>query len=174
METGKITITKLNGANCLIWSTQLEALLRARGLRKYVAEQGSTTMVGTSESTAAAGAKPDEALTSKQRSEVRAAIICTIEAECIPMVAGDMEPCVMWKKLSDANLSKCKAPLHTLRNRLLNMRLERDESIREYVNRICTIERQLAFSGTIVNDGDKKHALLNGIRYDFRAYGSVS
>ena len=77
----KITIAKLNRPNYMIWSTQLEALLRVQCLWKFVAEQGSTTVERTSESTAVSGAKSDEASTSKQQSEVRAAIICTIEAE---------------------------------------------------------------------------------------------
>ena len=83
------------------------------------------------------------------------------------MVVSAMDSRVVSKKLSDANMSMCKSSVHTLRNRLLNMRLESDESIHEYVNRICPIQRQLAFSGTIANNGDRKYALLNGMRPEF-------
>lgn len=66
--------------------------------------------------------------------------------------------------LADANKSKCTASVHTLRNRLLNLKMDQGTSIREYVNAICTIERQLAFAGKVVDDGDKMYALLNGHR----------
>ena len=42
--------------------------------------------------------------------------------------------------------------------------METSETVREYVNRICTIERQLSYAGATVDDADKKYALFNGLR----------
>lgn len=161
MDTAKVTITHLNGTNYLIWSTQVEALLRARGLWKYI--DGSNMEV-----TSASEAKVEQ-----ERSSARAAIICTIEPEYISMVAGDQDPKLMWKKLSDSNKSKCVASVHTLRNKLLNITMSQQESVREFVNRICTIERQLSFAGKHIDEDDKKYALLNGVRAEFEVKKTI-
>ena len=96
-----------------------------------------------------------------------AATICSIESEYIPMVAAERDPIKVWKMLADANKSKCTASVHTLQNRLLNLKMAQGMSIRQFVNEICTIERQLAFAGKNVDESDKKYALLNGLRNEF-------
>ena len=36
-----------------------------------------------------------------------------------------------------------------------------------FVDKICTIERELAFAGKVIDDDDKKYALLNGLRDEY-------
>lgn len=166
MDTAKVSIAKLNGENYLIWSTQLEALLHARGLCKHVGPETIADTERVSGVTTAPVIEQSDTI-AKEKSTVRATILCTIEPEYISMVAGDTDPRVMWRKLSDANKSKCQASLYTLRNNLLNMSMMHGETVLEYVNRICTIERQLSFAGKVTDDSDKKYALLNGLRSEF-------
>ena len=168
MDTAKISITKLNGSNYLIWATQVEALLQARGLWKYIEGDETQTPVDPTRLV-----DTNTEVVAKEKNSVRATIICTIEPEYISVVAGEGDPKVMWTKLADANKSKCTASLHTLRNKLLNMSMHSGETIREYVNRLCTIERQLAFAGKIVDDSDKKYALLNGLRPEFEVKKTI-
>ena len=119
------------------------------------------------------GARPAGEEVAKEKDSTRATIICTIEPEYIPMIAGDRDPKVMWTKLADANKSNCIASIHTLRNKLLNISMIEGESIRSYVNRLCTIERQLAFAGKEVDETDKKYALLNGLRSEFEVKKTI-
>lgn len=173
MDTTKFAISKLNGTNYLIWATQIEALLKAKGIWKYVCHDGSAFVEATSETTTTAATAKETETMMKEKSVACATIICTIEPEYIPMVAGEDDPRTIWKKLSDANMSKCKASTHTLRNRLLNMTMEPSETVREYVNRICTIERKLSFAGKIVDVSDKKYSLLNGLRNEFEVKKTI-
>lgn len=154
MDVSKVVITKLNGENYLIWATQVEALLQARDLWKYI--DGSHEEVGNT-----------SADVKKHKSMARAAIICSVETEYVPMIAGTKDPKEMWDMLADSNKSKCTASVHTLRNRLLNIRMDQGMTIRSYVNEICTLERQLAFAGKVVDVDDKKFALLNGLRPEY-------
>lgn len=102
MDTAKVSIARLNGENYLVWSTQLEALLLARGLWKHV---GSETSVGTARVPDETTAPVNEATIVKEKNTGRATILCTIEPEYISMVAGDTDPRIMWRKLSDASVS---------------------------------------------------------------------
>lgn len=163
MDTGKVTITKLDGSNYLIWATQIEALLQARGIWEHV--DGTAVIPARTADTFAQ--------VMKSRNMARAAIICSIEAEYVPMVAADRDPQVIWDKLADMHKSKCTASIHTLRSRLLNLRMEQGTSIRAFVNEICTIERQLSFAGKIVEEDDKKYALLNGLRKEYHVKKTI-
>ena len=160
MDVTKVVIAKLNGTNYLVWATQMQALLQARDLWKHVGEP----MVSVPTVTAAGTSGNEDA---KEECMARAMIICGIEAEFIPMVAAEQNPRKVWKLLADANNSKCTASIHTLRNRLLNMRMEQGTTIREFANAICTIERELAFAGKTIDNDDKKYALLNGLRDEY-------
>ncbi len=153
VDVGKVVIRKLDGTNYLIWATQVDALLQARGLCYHV----STEVVLPERD------ESGYAESMKARCMARAAIICSIESEYVPMVAGVDDPKVIWDKLDDADKSKCTASSHTLRNRLMNVKMTQGMTIRSYVNEICTIKRQLAFAGKIVAEEDKKYALLKGL-----------
>lgn len=163
MDVSKVVIGKLNGSNYLIWATQVEALLQARDLWKHVTSNVDDMEVSVPPADGAVVAPNN----TKAKSMARAAIICSIESEYVPMVAAERCPRKIWRMLADANKSKCTASVHTLRNRLLNLKMGQGTSIREFVNEICTIERQLAFAGKVIDDGDKKYALLNGLRNEY-------
>lgn len=79
MDTGKVVISKLNGANYLIWAAQLEALLQARGVWEHV--ELETPLPDRSAANCAE--------VSKDKNIARAAIICSLEPEFIPMVASE-------------------------------------------------------------------------------------
>ena len=171
MDIGKFVISKLNGTNYLVWACQVEALLQARGLWSHVCDNDFTNQeMSQNESVAIEGTTTTTATTQgieKEKSMARAAIICTIEPEYIPMVAGEQNARKIWQKLANDNKPKCVASIHTLRKRLLNMSMGHGTTIREFANEICNIERQLSFAGTAVNEEDKKYALLNGWRREF-------
>ena len=167
MDASKFIITKLNSTNYLVWATQMEALLQARDLWKFVGEEDTSNEEVSVNAPTAVGASTTETDVMKSKSMARAAITCSIEAEHVPTIAAIRDPREMWNKLADANKSMCTASVHTLRNRLLYLKVGQTTSIREFVNQICAIERQLAFAGKIVEEDDKKYALLNGLRPEF-------
>lgn len=88
----------------------------------------------------------------KGKSMARAAIICSIEAEYVPMISCEQDTNKMWQMLDDAHKSKCTVSVHTLRNRIFNIQMGEGSMVRAYVNEICTIEHQLAFVGKVVDD----------------------
>ena len=47
MDSGKIVIDKLNGSNCVVWWTQVEALLRACDTLKYIEKHMNTVKIAT-------------------------------------------------------------------------------------------------------------------------------
>ena len=47
------------------------------------------------------------------------------------------------------------------------MKMGHNTTIREFLNEICTIERELAFAGKVIDRDDKKYDLLNGLRSEF-------
>ena len=72
----------------------------------------------------------------------------------------------MRKKLYAAHKSKYLAAVHTLRSRLLTLKLEREDTIRAFVTQICKIEYELVGAGKTIDDCDKKFTLLNGLKED--------
>lgn len=167
MDIGKFAIAKLNRDNYLVWACQIEALLQARALWHHVCDDEEFGQTGSENETEGTETAATRQSIAKEKCTARAAIICTIEPEFIPMVAGEKDPRKVWQKLARANKSKCVASVHTLRKRLLNIKMGHGTTIREFVNEICKIERQLAFAGTSVDEADKKYALLNGLRKEF-------
>lgn len=125
MDLAKAAITKLNSANYLVWATQVEALLQVRGLWKHI--DGFTL--------GAAATDEEREQTANERSAARATILCTIDSEYILLIPGESNPKRMWENLADANMPKCKASVHTLRNRLKNITMSSSDTVREYVNK---------------------------------------
>ncbi len=163
MDTGRVTIMKFDGSNYLIWATPLEALLQSRGLWKHV--DGNVR-------------EPAEADTShvkfiKVKNMVRTAIICSLESDYMAIEAAHGDPEVMSEKLAGMHKSKCTASVHTISNRLLNIKMERSASIRLFLNEICNIELQLAFSGKVIEEQDKKHEFLNGLRQEYHVKKTI-
>ena len=94
----------------------------------------------------------------------RATTVCRIASEFVPMIYGERDLKVMWDRLANAHKSKCQTSVNTLQNRLLNTKMSPGMSIRSFVNEMCTIECQLAFAGKLVDEDDKKYALLYALR----------
>lgn len=86
------------------------------------------------------------------------------------LVAAEKDPKVMWEKLAAANKSECSAAAHTLRRKLLTMRMAEGTTLRNFVYEICAIERKLMFACKAIEEDDKKFALLNGLlpAYDIK------
>lgn len=124
MDVGKVVITELNGTNYLAWAAQLEAFLQARGFWEYVEEEVTAPEPGNE----------SYAGDSKTKSTERAEVLCSVESEYVPMILSERDPKRMWDKSSDAHKSKCTASVHTLRNRLLDIRTSQGFTIRAYVN----------------------------------------
>ena len=138
MDFSKVSVAKFIGSNYLVWATQVEALLQARDLWVYV----------------------DESAADGPTTGVR-------EPEFVPIILGQKAPREVWKKLADADWIELYGIRATLRNRLLNLRMSVGMTIREFVNEICTIERQISFSGKVIDEGDKTYGLLNGLRGEY-------
>ena len=156
MDVSKFAIAKLNGSNYLLWATKMQALLQAKDLWKHVV--GNEVSTTTTDPTGTIS--NDDA---KEKSMVRAMLICCIEPEFVPVVAAEENPSKVWQLLAYSNKSRCTASVHIFRNRLLNMKMGQEMTAREFVNKICRIERELAFAGKVIDDNDKKYALLNGL-----------
>lgn len=102
-----------------------------------------------------------QTVTTNEKYMARAAIIYTIESEYIPMVAIQQGPGKIWRKLANANKSKCVASVHTLRRRLMNMEMGKAATVREFVNEICAIERNWLYLGQLSNKTtNRMHCLM--------------
>ncbi len=66
----------------------------------------------------------------KSRRMARAAIISSIEYECVLIIPVEQNPKVVWNKLADAIKSKRTASIYTHRNRLINSNMTQRMSIR--------------------------------------------
>lgn len=75
-----------------------------------------------------------------KRSMARAAIICSLEAQYVAMVAADRDPKVMWRKLAESHKSKCTAAVHSLRSRSFTLKMSGEDKMRSFVSQICSIK----------------------------------
>lgn len=91
MDVCKITIEKLDEKNYVVWAALMEALLVARGLSQYIV--GIVPLPTVTD----AGFP----VTSKEKNECRALLMCSISQLYVPMVLGTNERYNMWKKLKD-------------------------------------------------------------------------
>ena len=135
MDVSKVIFAKLNVANYFEWATLMKALLQAKDFREYVNSNGcittATDPTGTSGNDSA-----------KEKISARAMITCCIEAEFGPMVAAKPDPKEVWNALANSNRSKRSASMQIC-NTLLNMRMGQEISIRNFLNEICTIQREV-------------------------------
>jgi len=147
----KYTIEKLTDKNYLVWSTQIQLVLESKGLWKYVD--------GTVLSSAGTDAEKEH----RERRQCLAEMILNIDTKFVASVMTKREPKDVWDTLKAMHKSKSAANQLTLRRRVLHFRMERDQSVRSYVNSIYEIENELALTGYELSDEDKKFALLEGL-----------
>lgn len=157
MDNTTMKIEKLNGKNYIVWSKQMEWQLAAKGLWKYV--KSTVTLPGTAHAT--------YTRIKKEKDSCIALIGCSIESQIVPMIIAEDDPHKMWKKLETSFKSSCSAAKHTLRAKLMSLKMKSKDSIRNYANEISFIEHELTFAGHVVDEEDKKFVLLNGLREEF-------
>lgn len=157
MDNTSYKIEKLNGKNYIVWAKQMEWQLAAKGLWKYVESLFRLPAV-TAET---------YGRIKKEKDSCVALIGCSIESQIVPMIITEDDPHKMWKKLKESFKSRCAAAKHTLRSRLMALKMKSKDTIRNYANEISYIEHELTFAGHTVDDEDKKFVLLNGLREEF-------
>jgi len=77
------------------------------------------------------------------------------------------EPKDVCGTLKSMHRIKSTARQHTLRRRVLSLRMKPEQSIRSYVNSIYEIENELSLTGHELSDEDKFFALLERLRDDY-------
>lgn len=147
---------KLNARNYRVWAAQIKAILAAKGLLKYIQLRSDTPRETV-----------DKEFVDKEKQQVIATLLCTIDAKYVELIMDKENPYEMWQTLEKSHKSKCAASQHTLRNRLMNLQMKSSSTIREFANEICSLENELSYAGHSLHDSDKKYVLLNGLRDDF-------
>lgn len=158
----KYAIQKLTDKNFLVWSTQVQLVLEAKDLWKYVEDSYTPAT--------------SEAGKAKQRQERRqclAEIVLNIDTKYVAAVMRKNSPKDAWNTLQEMHKSKCKASQLTLRKRLFGLEMDEDQTIRGFVESIHEIENELHMGGYEVSDSDKKLALLGGLLDEYEMVKTV-
>jgi len=153
----KLSVEKLNGKNYIVWAAQMESLLAAKGTWKYVESTITLPAPGTGE----------YSRIKKEQESFRAFIMCTIEGHYVPMIITEKDSHKTWMKLKLSFKYRCAAAEHTLRSKLMSMKMNEKDTIRKYAKYICYIVHELTFAGHTTNEADTKFVLLNGLRGEF-------
>ena len=103
----------------------------------------------------------------QEKNQINATLLCTIESKFVPVVLGKTEPKEIWDTLEHMHRSKCLASVHTLRSKLMTLKMGFGSSIRRFANEICAIENKHLFANHILSDYDKKFVSLNGLNNEF-------
>ena len=169
----RYTIEKLNGENYLVWATQLQLVLEAKGLWGYVTGEvvrpGDQAQQSTFSSTIITEGRLAESQEKYDRDSLHAMaeMILNVETKYVVSVISKKTPQEVWNTLRDMNQSQAVATQTTLRRKLLSMKKGPTQSMQEYSNEITSIENQLAASGYKLTSFDKKYALLEGLSDEY-------
>jgi len=109
----------------------------------------------------------------RETRQCMAEIVLNIDTRFVAAVMSLKEPKDVWIKLKEMHKMKCAASQITLRRRIVNLRMEPEQTIRSYVNSICEIENELGMKGLELSDEDKKFALLEGLREEYSILKSI-
>ena len=166
----KYTIEKLNGTNYLVWATQVQLVLEAKGLWKYVEstngdEASEQVASGAQHVTASASDVMDQ--DGKEARQAIAEIMLNIESNYVVAVLSKKTPREVWHTLKSMNESQAVATQTTLRRRLLSLKMDESQTVQEYANSITMIENELAASNYTLSQFDKKYALIEGLPSDY-------
>lgn len=144
----------------------MELVLRGKGLWDIV--------IGT-ETTPEGDNTSSEALSKfKRRRDVAVSTnLLTIEDSCSASVINLRDPKVIWEHLKDTFQATSKASIDTYLTQYQSMRMTGDEKVMSYVNRLKILENKLAEIGHIVDDDEKRRALLKGLREEFSVTAAV-
>ena len=82
MDVSKVFIAKLNRINYLVWATQMQALLQAKDLWKHVGDEVVSIPTSTETGISVNNGSQGECM-------ARAMVMCSIEAEYIPMISAE-------------------------------------------------------------------------------------
>jgi len=94
-------------------------------------------------------------------------VILNIDSKCVATAMTNKEPKDVCETLKSMHRIKSTASQHTLRRRVLSLRMKPEQSIRSYVNSIYEIENELSLTGHELSDEDKVFALLESLRDDY-------
>lgn len=83
------------------------------------------------------------------------------------------DPTEIWNILRATFLTVSEASIDTYLAKYQRMRMKPFEKVLEFVNRLTLVENQLYDVGHILKEGDKKRALLRGLRDEFKVTAEV-
>ena len=113
MDTSKLSVEKLNGKNYRIWAAQIKAILSTKRLIHYIRIKSETPRDAT-----------DKDFVEREKQQVVATLLCTIEAKFVQLIMDKEEPHEMWHILENSHKSKCAAAQLTLRNKFMNLKMK--------------------------------------------------
>ena len=100
-------------------------------------------------------------------------IILSIEDSCSHAVINMEDPALVWEKLQAMYKGVSDACIDTYLEKLQCLKMDEDEKIMEYVNRLVSVENDLAGVGHVLNEKDKIRALLRGLREEYEVTAKV-
>jgi len=141
----KYVIEKLTDKNYLVWATRVELVLEAKGLWRYVDGSAVTE-------------NEDREKVHREKRQCLAEMILNIDSKFVAAVMNIKDPKDVWDRLKAIHKSRSNASQLTLRRRVLNLRMDENQTVRAYVNSIYEIKNELALTGHELSDDDKKFA----------------
>ena len=160
VDIARHKIQPLSSTNYSVWSKKMKLLLRGKGLWTIVSGIERPPPETDSSAFLLYTQRKDVALTD---------IILSIEDKCSHAVINLDDPHLVWEKLQEMYEGVSDACIDTYLERLQNMKMEEDEKVMEYMNRLVEIENDLAGVGHILDEKDKIRSLLRGLREEFEA-----
>jgi transposase InsO family protein len=168
---------KLSGAsNYSVWKFRIKNVLIKEDLWDLV--ESITVPAGTDaaeDGVVVQSAPSTIAATILERKKKRAlAIIClSVKDEVIPHVSNFTEPATCWARLKELYDNNSTARKILLKNKLMNMRMQEDMPVADFLQNIQLIINQLASIGEVIADSDLIALVLSSLPDSWDAVAST-
>jgi gag-polypeptide of LTR copia-type/Domain of unknown function (DUF4219)/Zinc knuckle len=156
MPTEKTTsamynIEKLTETNYNTWVEQMETVLDEKEIWNVVKgiEEAEEPVI-TSEA-------PDDVLNKyntyiKKVKTARAVLVTSISSSVMSFISGVKDPVEIWKILEDKFSPKTKATLRKLQREFMSMKMEDDDDVEKYTQKVAVLKRKIEEQGEIISD----------------------
>ena len=155
----RMRVQSLNAHNYYVWSNEMEILLRGKGLWQFVCEPDASDD-GSNEN-------------SRKRDLALAYLMMSIDASCKGSVMTLRNPFEVWQKLKASYQAVSEAAIDAKLTKLQQMRMDPEEPVMKYTNKIENLVNELAAAGHPISSLEKKRALLRGLREEFSVVAQV-
>lgn len=167
-DSFKFRVAPLTAETYYAWSHDMEAVLRGKGLWKFVTPQATQSDTSTEGPENDQDVDEDRSQKEAQRRDLAFAYILTaVDGSCKSLIRQERCPRVAWAVLRDTFQAVSEAAVDAKLSQLQSVELEKGERIVEYSSRIVGLVGELQCAGHDVSDLEKKRALLRGLPKEY-------